>query len=366
MSLCVGQKLCDDWFYKKVGKFKFMISDHKDYQMWLEKQYGVSPTVFLDNLGDWLKEQCRNKLDSNVREGLARCEKDGDPGGFMRLLAPHRNQLGHTISGILYHRWIRLLTLNLLPIEDRKIVENIAIAYMPYHPLPEAFISATPRGHVVCFSETHSYVLLTLFQTITYVSPVTRIVSPEMSIQEEDLLDRIIDLARMFTGGQPLSNINPLGLNESLIHLSDLIHNALQVFVMCHEFGHFLLGHLNAEKPPKTPPLQSETSQKKITHYDDPKERDADEFAARLMKVRVNDKNKINENTLLFSSIIIYFYFTTLCRLTMGFELETLEAQLNRGYRIGEFIFDDSSQIHLLKEVETMVKATDKYLSNRN
>jgi len=31
-----------------------MTSNYQDYQSWLQGQFGGSPTVFLDNLGDWL------------------------------------------------------------------------------------------------------------------------------------------------------------------------------------------------------------------------------------------------------------------------------------------------------------------------
>ena len=301
-----------------------MTSDHQDYYNWLHHQFGVSPTVFLDNLTDWLETHCSDNLDSVVLQELGRCEGAGDSDGFMQLLGPHRNRLNRTVSGILYHRWIRLLALNHLPPTDRRTVEHIAIAYLPHHPLPEAFIVATPRGHVVCFSETHSFVLLTLFQSLVAAAPVVSIASPGLQIQEVDVLDRIIDLARLYTGASPQTTLKPLGLNENLIYLSDLMHNNLQLFIMCHEYGHFLLGHLKAVPLPTSPLPQTVASQTQISHCDDAKELDADEFAARLLKQSNTSRGNINHNALMLSSLMVYFFFTALCRLVLGFDLDSL------------------------------------------
>jgi hypothetical protein len=343
-----------------------MTFDHQDYHSWLQHQFGVSPTVFLDNLGDWLEAHCSDSLDSVVLQKLASCEATGDSDGFMQLLGPHRNRLGRTVAGILYHRWIRLLTLNHLPPSDRKTVEHIAIAYLPNHPLPEAFITATPRGHVICFSEIHSFGLLTLFQALVAAAPITSIASPGLQIQETDVLDRIIDLARIYTGASPQITLKPLGLNENLIFLSDLMHNNLQLFIMCHEYSHFLLGHLKTVPLPTSWPPQPVASQTQISSSDDPKERDADDYAARLLKRSNTSRDDINHNALIFSSLMVYFFFTILCRLVIGFKLDSLQAQLERGQRIGEVIFGDNAVIHQLKEVEIMIKALDRYLSTRH
>lgn len=343
-----------------------MALHYKEYQKWFKLRFGAN-AVILDNLGDWLAVNCSEEIDATVREKLAQCEAEGDSDSFMPLLTPYRFKLKGTVNAILFHRWIMLMALNNLPPNIRKAVEKVAIAYLPTFHLPEAYIAATPWGHIICFSMMHTTAHLKLFQAIVASKPVRSILNPDLRVQETNILDRIINIAKLYTNTNMTIELEPIGLNESQINYADLMNNHLQLFIMLHEYGHYFLGHLDNELLPDHDPLAPLNSRTLINCYDDLYEQAADEFAATFLK-RPNVTNEdITHNRLICGSLIIHFYFNALCRLVLGFESDSIEAPLTRGSLIGDFFLEGGTPIYKrFKEFSIIINALRWFQSNRH
>ena len=323
---------------------------YRKYMEFLQNQCGVKAAVRLHNIFDYLKEQAEDQLGATVIAKLAQFDSDLDSDAYMKTLSQCREKIDKWTAAFLFHQWIRIITLRLYPPAARVRLAEIPIAYLPANPFPEAFITKTPYGPIICFSDMHVHTTLDVFQSIVKAvqSFMTEFSKPQFTYAEA--AQRVWYIAQWVVNAGDTSYPDRMGLEEMHIDASDRINNCLQVFILAHEYGHFLCGHLSKDSLGKR--NISTTEGRNVDFYDHKlqHEFEADTDALNYTKALFDEDESVGP--LLLTSIIIYFGFLSLCRKLAGFPNEANRDDLKRINRILKQAIEKHGVTRLGKEIQ--------------
>lgn len=294
---------------------------YQKYEKFLQSQCGVNATVRLHNIVAFLEDNTKDQIGANVVAKLARYDSDLDSDAYMNTLSQCRDKLDKITSAFLFHQWIRLITLRLYPPATRVRLARIPIAYLPAYPFPEAFITKTPYGPIICFSEMHVHATLDVFQSIVKASRSRKFKFSKPQFTYAEAAQRVWYIGQYVANGGTTRYPDRMGLEERHIDAADKINNLLQVFILAHEYGHFLRGHLNEDSLKKR--NISKTESRNIDFYDYKLEQEFEADTDALIYAKALFDKDERLSILLFTGIIIFFGFLFLCRKLAGFPKET-------------------------------------------
>ena len=336
-------------------------SDVDRYVEFLRTKGHPDSSVFLHNLYDYLVTRAAEVLDSETIRALADSEEAGDPHRFIELFMATKPKAEITTGNFLYHRWIRMLTLLKYPPEKRETIESIPIAFIPFYPILDAFITKTPYGNIICFTHGLNTVLLSVFLTMAKSARFQRYAPKKTQLSAGEAEDRIIALARFVLGGCQRKHFPPrLDLEDRVVQMADVLNNITHTFILAHEYNHFLLGHLRNTRPGAGIVSQGNFRHIESFSTDLQQEVEADLFAVRLLRESNTTPDGNQHNANLCSGVYAYFLFNDICKKLLGCGEGASPDHQHRIAKILESVFEDTDRVYILEEVNILGEALDK------
>jgi len=318
-------------------------------------------SVLLHNLHGFLLSRTSEVLDPKTIERLEEAEAKRDDGLFNRIVIAHRHLLDKTTANFLFHRWIRLQTIKEYPFGERAALESIPIAFIPFYPFLDAFITKTPLGNIICFTEALNSVLLAVFYTMAKSAFLKHHTPRYPQLSRLAAEDRIVSIARFVVGGCQEGSVPPgLDVDERTTLMADALNNIAQRFILAHEYSHFLLGHLKESHPGAG--IISSGSFKHIDSYATDLER---EFAADGLAVKCLRKSNASQegvlfNATLYSGIEVFFMFNAICKKLLGYKASGISDGTLRAANVRECLFADADTVYILEEAEVVRGALER------
>jgi len=336
-------------------------SEADRYVEFLRTKGHPDSAVFLHNLYDYLATHAAEVLDSPTIRALADAEAAGDPHRFIDIFMATKPKAEITTGNFLYHRWIRMLTLARYSPEKRTAIEPIPIAFIPFYPLLDAFITKTPYGSIICFTHALNTVLLSVFLTMAKSTSFQHYTPKKPQLSADAAADRIIALARFLVGGCQKGALPPrLDLEDRVVRMADVLNNITQTFILAHEYNHFLLGHLRNTRDGAGVVTQGAFRHVQSFTTDLQQEVEADQLAVRLLKKSNQTPAGNQYNANLCSGVSALFLFVAICKKLIGFRGGASPDQKHRMVKILESVFDDTDRVYVLEEVNILQGAIDK------
>jgi hypothetical protein len=316
---------------------------------------------FLHSLHAFLSSRASEVLDPRTTKELEEAERERDDERFMRILITHKDLFDVSTGNFLFHRWIRLLTIKQYPPPQQAVVESIPIAFIPFYPFLDAFITRTPRGNVICFTEALNSVLLGVFFTIAKSTRFQHYKPryPQLSVRAAE--DRIISFAKFLVEGCQETAVPPrLDVDEHVTDLADIFNNITQRFILAHEYNHFLLGHLKQLHSGAGIITSGNFGYFDSYDTDLARELAADELAVERLRRSNASIEGIQFNAFLCSGIYVFFLFNIICRKLLGYKADSSSDAFRRVNKATELIFHDADRVYLLEEIGIVDGALEK------
>ncbi|OGQ98075.1 MAG: hypothetical protein A2521_07150 [Deltaproteobacteria bacterium RIFOXYD12_FULL_57_12] len=334
-------------------------SEENRYVEFLRTKGHPDAVVFLNNLYEYLTIRAAEVLDPPIIKALSDAEAANDPDLFIDIFMSTKSKAEITTGNFLYHRWIRMLTLARYSHAERNIIESIPIAFIPFYPVLEAFITRTPYGSIICFTHALNAVLLHVFMTLAKSIRFQHYTPKKPQLAADAAVDQIIALARYLIGGCREEELPPkLDLEDHVVNIADRINNITQTFILAHEYNHFLMGHLKNTRQGSGIVTHGAFKHMESYHTDLQQEIEADELAVRLLKKSNQTPDGIQHNAELCGGVFALFLFVAICKKLLGFGTDV--SRDHRIVKIYESAFDDNDHTVIMKELNILMGALDK------